>query len=155
MAAIDLLDHQVQRPLITPRRIVISVLLAACAVGLIYGASLGRPDNKPIVYSDPAIVSLTPQPGEAAPRQARIGATLATPYTLAQQNADGMSINGQGIPQDQIEVIPGLNQYFYTPGPGKEVSSLPPGRNCVALLIKRVTDPTDLGHPFSWCFQSQ
>lgn len=141
--------------MITPRRVIISVLLAACAVGLAYGASLGRPDNKPITYSDPAIKSLTPQPGDLALRQARVGVTLATPYTLAQQSSSGMSINGQGIPQDQIEVIPGLNQYFYTPGPGKEVSSLPPGRNCAQLIIKRVIDPTDQGHPFSWCFQSQ
>jgi hypothetical protein len=144
-----------KRGLINRRRIVISLLLAACAVGLVYGASIGRPDTKPITYTDPAIVSLTPAPNEAAPRQARIGATLATAYTLAQQNVDGFSINGQGIPEDQLEVVAGLNQYFYTPGPGKEVSSLPPGRNCAELIIRRVTDLTDAGHPFSWCFYSQ
>jgi hypothetical protein len=144
-----------KRGLITRRRIVISLLLALCAVGLVYGASIGRPDNKPAAYADPAIVALTPGPNESALRQARIGATLATPYTLAQQNVDGFSINGQGIPEDQLEVVAGLNQYFYTPGPGKEVSSLPPGRNCVKLIIRRVTDLTDTGHPFGWCFQSE
>jgi hypothetical protein len=147
-------DHT-RRPFITRRRVVISVLLAGCAVGLVYGASIGRPDNKPIVYTDPAIKSLTPQPGEAAPRQARIGVTLNAAYTLAQQNTSGMSINGQGIPQDEIDVVAGLNQFFYTPGPGKEVSSLPPGRNCATLMIKRVSDPADNGHPYGWCFQSQ
>jgi hypothetical protein len=144
-----------RRRLITPRRVIISLLLAACAVGLVYGASIGRPDNKPILYTDPAIRSLTPQPGTAAPRQARIGVTLNTPYTLAQQNTSGMSINGQGIPEDEIDVVAGLNQFFYTPGPGKEVSSLPPGRNCATLMIRRATDPADNGHPYSWCFQSQ
>ncbi len=151
-------DRTANRParhLVTRRRVVISVLLAACAVGLWYGASIGRPDNKPPTYTDPAIRSVTPQPGEAAPRQARIGATLLSPYTLATQTTDGMSINGQGIPQDQLEIISGLNQYFFTPGPGKEVSSLPPGRNCVTLVIKRATDTSDPGHPYSWCFQSQ
>jgi hypothetical protein len=144
-----------RRRLITPRRVVISVLLAACAVGLTYGASIGRSDTKPIVYTDPAISSVTPEPNTAAPRQARIGVTLKTPYTLAQQNTSGLSINGVGIPEDEIDVVPGLNQFFYTPGPGKEVSSVPPGRNCATVMIRRVADSSDNGHPFSWCFQSQ
>lgn len=141
--------------MITPRRIVISVLLAICLVGIPFGFSLGRSDTAPIVYKDPAVRSLTPQPGDLALRQARIGVTLATPFTLAEASTDGMSIDGIGIPEDQLEIIPGLNQYFFTPGAGKDVSSLPPGRNCVQILIKRVIDPTDPGRSFSWCFNSQ
>ena len=56
-------------PLITQRRIIISVLLAACAVALIYGASIGRPADKPVVYTDPAVKTLSPQPGDVALRQ--------------------------------------------------------------------------------------
>jgi len=142
-------------PLITTRRIIISILLAACAAGLIYGASIGKPADKPLVYSDPAVKTLAPQPGDLALRQTAIVATLASPYTLAQATTDGMSINGQGIPQDQIDVNQILNAYSFTPGPGKDVTSLPPGRNCVQLLIKRAADPNDAGHNFSWCFTSQ
>jgi hypothetical protein len=142
-------------PLVTRRRIVISILLAACVVALWYGASIGRPDNKPIVYTDPAIKTLSPQPGDLALRQTQITATLASAYTLAQENSPGMLINGQGIAQDQVDVNQILNQYSYTPGPGKDISSLPPGRNCVQILIKRAADPADTGHSFSWCFQSQ
>jgi hypothetical protein len=99
-------------------------------------------------------VTLEPQPGALALRQERIRVTLASDATLAQATTSGLLIDGIGIPEDQIEVVPGLNQYFYTPGPGQEVATLPPGRNCATILIKRVADPKDNGHRFSWCFNS-
>ena len=140
--------------MITPRRIVISILLAGCLVLLVWGLSQTRSANTPVIYSDPAIVTLEPMPGVLALRQERIGVTLKSPFTLAQATTSGMFINATAIPQDQIEVVPGLNQYFFTPGPGKDVTALPPGRNCVTIVIRRVTDPTDTGHRFGWCFNS-
>jgi hypothetical protein len=141
--------------LITPRRIVISFLLAACLVGLGYGLSLNRSPATPVIYNDPAIRSLTPQPGTAVPRQSRIGVTLATAFTLGSTNAFGMTIQQQGIPQDQMEIIAGLKQFWYTPGSGKQITALAPGRNCVQLIIRREADQADPGRPFSWCFFSQ
>ena len=144
--------------LITLRRIVISLILAACLVGLGYGLSLSRSTSKPIIYKDSAIKVLTPEPGDLALSQATIGVTLAPAYTLADTNSPGFAIstgNGTvGIPQDQLDIVAGLNQYFFTPGPDKDVTQLPPGRNCVTLHIKRADDPSDQGHAFSWCFQS-
>jgi hypothetical protein len=130
---------------------VISVLLAGCLSVFVWGLSQTRPTAQPITYSDRAVTSLEPQPGVLALRQERIGVTLAPGYTLADTTATGLSINGIGIPTDQIDVGSG---FFYTPGPGKEVSSIPPGRNCVTILIKVATDAGDQGHPFSWCFNS-
>ena len=140
--------------MITRRRIVISLLLAGCLALFAWGLSTTRPANTPVIYTDPAVVTLEPQQGALALRQERIGVTLTSDTTLAQTTTSGLSIDGIGIPQDQIEVVPGLNQYFYTPGPGQEVATLPPGRNCVTIVIKRVTDPTDNGHRFGWCFNS-
>jgi hypothetical protein len=144
--------------LITLRRIVTSLIVAACLVGLGYGLSLSRGTSKPIIYKDPAVKVLSPEPGDLALRQATIGVTLAPAFTLAETNSPGFSINTGdrivGIPQDQLDIVPGLNQYFFTPGPDKDVTQLPPGRNCVILHIKRADDPSDQGHPFSWCFQS-
>jgi hypothetical protein len=139
---------------ITGRRIVISLLLAGCLALFAWGLSDARSGTAPVVYTDPAVVTLEPQPGALALRQERIGVTLKSEFTLAQSTTSGLSIDGIGIPQDQIEVVPGLNQYFYTPGPGQEVSSLPPGRNCATIVIKQVIDPKDNGHRFSWCFNS-
>jgi hypothetical protein len=138
---------------ITGRRIVISLLLAGCLALFVWGQSHTRPSVTPVIYTDRAIQALEPQPGALALRQERIGVTLTSDYTLAQSASPGLVINGRGIPQDQIEVT-GLNQYSYLPGPGKDVTSLPPGRNCATIMIKRATDPTDNGHRFSWCFNS-
>jgi hypothetical protein len=139
---------------ITGRRIVISLLLAGCLALFAWSLSDARPSNAPVVYTDRAVLALEPQPGALALRQERIGVTLASEFTLAQSTTSGLFVNGTGIPQDQIEVVPGLNQYFFTPGPGQEVASLPPGRNCATIVIKRATDPTDTGHRFGWCFNS-
>jgi hypothetical protein len=139
---------------ITGRRIVISFLLAGCLALFVWSLSAARPSSTPVIYTDRAVLALEPQPGALALRQERIGVTLASEFALAQSTTSGLLINGTGIPQDQIEVVPGLNEYFYTPGPGKDVASLPPGRNCATIVIRRVTDPTDNGHRFSWCFNS-
>src|SRR6202011_40475 len=121
---------------------------------LVWGMSQTRPTAVTITYSDPAVRSLEPQPGALALRQERIGVTLASDFTLAEQAASGLYVNNVGIPQDQIEFIPGLNQYFFTPGPGKDVASLPPGRNCAKILIRRIASAGDAGPPFGWCFNS-
>jgi hypothetical protein len=139
---------------ITGRRVLISLLLAGAVAILVWGLTGVRPTSTQIIYKDPAVVSTEPVPGAQALRQERVGVTLTAGFTLAQSTASGLSINRTGIPQDQIEVEPGLNKYFYYPAPGKEVAALPPGRNCATAMIRRVTDPTDTGHPFSWCFNS-
>jgi hypothetical protein len=140
--------------LITTRRVVISLLLAGCAGGLIFGLS-GVRNPSSLIVIDSAVKNLTPPPGTAAPRQARIGITLDHPYTLGSSTADPMSIDGQGIPQDQIEFVPGLNQFWYTPGPGKQITALPRGPNCVVITIRSVLNQADPGHSARWCFNSQ
>jgi hypothetical protein len=139
---------------ITRRRVVISVLLAGCLALFVWGLSATRPTTTAVIYTDRAVLALEPQPGALALRQERIGVTLGSEFTLAQSTTSGLAVNGTGIPEDQIEVVPGLNEFFYTPGPGKEVASLPPGRNCTTIVIRQVTDPSDTGHRFSWCFNS-
>jgi hypothetical protein len=140
---------------VTPRRILISIVLAGCAVFLLWGLSGVRNQTGPLVYNDPAIKSLTPPPGTAAPRQSHIGVTLKPPFVLGSTNANPMTIDGQGIPQDQIEEFPGLNQFWYTPAPGKQITALPRGRNCAAIFIRSAINLADPGRSFTWCFNSQ
>jgi hypothetical protein len=140
--------------LVTPRRIITSVVLAGALAVLVWGLSGTRPPSTPVTYTNPAVQAVQPQPEVLALRQEAIGVTLKPNYTLAQQNTDGMSVNGTGIPQDQIQVMPSLNEYLYTPAPGKVVAALPPGRNCASVLIRLASDPGDPGTPFGWCFNS-
>jgi hypothetical protein len=48
-------------------------------------------------------------------RQAQIGIDLAPGWTGV------LIINGTEIPEDQLTIIPELNQVFYQPADGKEV----------------------------------
>jgi hypothetical protein len=130
------------------------VVVAAALALLVVGLSGTRPTAAPITYSDPAVQSLQPEPGVLALRQEAIAVTLKPNYGLAQQAGPGMSINDTPIPQDQVQVQPGLNEYSFSPGSGKVLSTLPPGRNCASILIKVASDPSDQGHAFGWCFNS-
>jgi hypothetical protein len=140
--------------LITARRLVVSIIVAGAVAALVVGFSLSRPPAKVPVYSDPAIAQLFPKPGDSVLRQDRVGAALRPDFTLAQDTSAGFVVNQTGIPQDQLEIIPGLNEYFFTPGSGKELSQLPSGRVCVALHLKPVGAPDSQSHSFNWCFNS-
>lgn len=138
--------------MITRRRVVISLILAGCVALMGWGFTLVRPTNQPVVIKDSAVTALIPGQGDRVLRQAFISATLAQDYTLASETSPGFVVAGVGIPQDQLQIVPGLNQYFFYPGPGKELSELPSGRVCVTLRLRRVLVPTDAGRLFGWCF---
>ena len=95
------------------------MVVAGALALMVWGLSGTRPTSTPITYANPAVQSVQPEPGALALRQEAIGVTLKPNYTLAQQTTDGMSVNSTGIPQDQIQVMPSLNQYLFTPGEGK------------------------------------
>jgi len=132
--------------LVTPRRALISVVLAGCLVALVWALSLTRPGPVQPVYSDPAVHQLFPEPGDHVLRQERVGVTLTSPYTGVLQ------VNGVEIPEDETERVAGLNQIFYTPGQGKAVETLGPDRNCVAVVIWRYDQSRDQSRRFAWCF---
>ena len=140
--------------MITRRRLVISFILAGAVAVLVFGFTLVRPTDQAVLYTDPAVRVLYPKPGDLVLRETRVGATLSQADTLAYGTTNGMAINKIGVPQDQLDVIAGLNQYFFYPGAGKEITELPVGRVCVDLRIRRVVDLNDAGRPFSWCFQT-
>jgi hypothetical protein len=131
---------------VTLRRVVISIVLASCAVGLVWGLSQTRSGPGPVTFADPAVRQLFPLPDDHVLRQDRVGVTLAGPFTGVLQ------VNGVEIPEDQTERVAGLNQIFYTPGPGKQVETLLPDRNCVAVVIWRFDESRDQSRRFAWCF---
>jgi hypothetical protein len=143
---------------ITKRRVVISVLLAGCFALLVVSFTLVRPTNTVASLSDHRVVTVSPNPGDLVLRQSSVGVTLATGYTLAYDVDNGLAIgvNGSvvGIPLDELQILPGQNQYSFLPGPGRQFSELPVGRVCVKVLIRRSISLGDPGTPFSWCFQT-
>jgi hypothetical protein len=136
-----------QPRLITPRRVVISILVAA-ALGMFGWAFASGRDTPAVRVTDPAVESAQPAQGDLALRQSRIGVDLATGYTAT------LSIDGTPIPDDQIERVVGLDQYYYTPGPGTVTGQLAPGRHCAAADITKLglNGAQPQTHTYRWCF---
>jgi hypothetical protein len=144
---------------ITRRQAVVSVILAGCAALMVFGFTQVRPTNTVANLSDHRVVSVTPQPGTLVLRQSSVGVQLATGYTLAYDVDNGLAIGVSGstvgIPLDELQILPGQNQFSFAPASGRQFAELPVGRVCVKVLIRRTVSLGDPGTPFSWCFQTQ
>lgn len=145
--------------MITPRRIVVSVLLAGAIALLLYSFTLVRPTSTPVVFKNAAVKAVSPTVGALVLRETAVGITLGPGYSLASQVTDGLSIQSDGattgIPQDQIQITPGQNLYTFLPSAGQAVAELPVGRVCVIAEIEQVSNPNAAPQQFSWCFQTQ
>lgn len=133
--------------LFNARRLAISVLLAFAIALLLFGFAGTRDSTKTPVLRDSAVEKTWPGPGDLDLRQSRIGIDLVTGYTAELQ------VDSIAIPDDQVEKVIGLDQYFYTPGPGTETGALAPGRHCATATLRPVgASNQDPGRRFSWCF---
>ena len=133
---------------VTVRKVVISVLLAVAIVGFGYAFSSGR-DTADVAINDAAVEHVEPKPGDLSPRQSRIGVDLKPGYSAA------LALDSTVIPDDQIEKVVGLDQYWYTPGPGTETGVLEPRRYCATATITKDIAPAGQlpeVHDYKWCF---
>ncbi len=92
-----------------------------------------------------AIRAVSPLPASLQLRQTEIFVELAPQFRGA------LTVNGTPVPDDQLDVIEGLNRYAFTPGEGKEIEELPPGRACAVVDYTSV-DPSAEGGTYRWCF---
>jgi hypothetical protein len=112
------------------RRIVTGALLLLALAILVYGGT--QKADAPLEASqlDPAVEMFTPvQDSSGNLRQAEIGIDLAPGWT------GDLVINGVNIPEDQLRRNEPLNQFFFQPGQGKEISKLPPGLVTATAII--------------------
>ena len=119
------------RRLLSVRRVVISILLALSAAGLYVAFTLH--EETPATPFRPSVVTVvSPEPGSLEVRQTEIFYELASEY-------DGtLRVGGVEIPEDEIDVIEGLNRISFTPGEGKEIEALEPGaQNATAIFWPR------------------
>lgn len=131
--------------LFTPRRLVSSVLLAVAFVGL-YMAFILHDDSPNPKLRPQAVRTVSPDPGTLQLRQTEIFAELQPAYRGT------LSVNGTVIPDDQLDVIDGLNRISFTPGEGQELEELPPGRTCAEVSFEQITDPDVEPGRYRWCF---
>ncbi|HEX4979530.1 MAG TPA: hypothetical protein VFV35_05650 [Acidimicrobiales bacterium] len=144
-------------------------LFRALVAGLLLGAGLllyfafdtGR-EEEPAVRRG-AILRVFPQPSTVALRQDAIGADLAFGYSAV------LSIDDVRIPEDQVDVVAGINRWSFTPGEGKEIEELAEGRHCASIeyLTPTLTSSTlvppgtatstalpERPRVYSWCFNA-
>jgi hypothetical protein len=135
--------------MITPRRVVITALLAF-AVGLLAWAAqfTGDPDEPGRGRIDSAVEEVVPGNGDAALRQSEIGVDLVPGWTAV------LAVDGREIPEDQLRRNEPLNQVFFMPGEGQEIEELDPGPHVATALIWRPADQTrEDGRQVTWRFR--
>jgi hypothetical protein len=135
--------------MITPRRVVITALLAF-AVGLLVWAAqfTGDPDEPGRGRIDSAVEEVVPGNGDAALRQSEIGVDLVPGWTAV------LAVDGREIPEDQLRRNEPLNQVFFMPGEGQEIEELDPGPHVATALIWRPADQTrEDGRQVTWRFR--
>lgn len=118
------------------RRTIIFLIVVACIGGLVLAASRTRRGDEPITVTGTTggvVELLTPRDGDTlVNQQAQIGIDLTTSYDA------NLVVDGTPIPNDQLIRRPELNAVYFSPGPGKAIEKLPPGRNTVTAVIFRL-----------------
>lgn len=118
------------------------LLIVAVAIVAVYRNSATTATN----LDGGKIERLIPTPGSKILQQDVIGIDLAPGYE------GSLTLNGTPLPDDQITIIPQLNQVTFKPGPTKVFEQLPEGENClVATYWLSATGPT-VTTSRSWCF---
>ncbi len=127
------------------RRFVLGLVLVASGVAL-YVAFALHEDSADLPLRPAAIRFVSPEPGALELRQTTIF------YELDPRYAGTLRVDSVVIPDDQLDVIVGLNRYSFTPGEGREISELPPGRTCAVVTYELVTDVNAEPGRYRWCF---
>ena len=119
----------------TVRRGVLALLLLV-AVGAFYAAGHnGKSGDVEPTVTDSAVEELIPADGSPnVLRQAAIGIDLTTGWVAS------LAINGREIPDDQLTINAPLNQFLFTPGPGKEIERLNAG---TVIVVASIWKPVD------------
>ena len=132
----------------TRARVVIVLILAAAAVGLVWAFSLVKEDTTTPTVKDTAIESVTPTAGSNVLRQTLIAYQLDAAYTGV------LKVDGTEIPEQELEHTALTNQIGYVPGPDKATGVLRSGRHCAtAEFWSRALDRAQARpRTFEWCF---
>jgi len=127
-------------------RRLVKTLIAAAAVGGIVFAFSGPTQDK--TSDKPAAVeSVFPVSGNLELRQAGVYADLAPGYT------GYLSIDGNEVPEDDIQVVPALNTVTLKPQPGSDFETFEPGSHCATVFYRQIGQPRSNSTAYRWCFR--
>ena len=121
-------------------------LIAAAAVGGLVFAFSG-PTQEKGTAPPPAIESVFPLSGNLELRQVSIVADLAPGYT------GYLAIDGNEVPEDDIQIVAALNRVSLKPGPGSDFATLEPGSHCATIFYRQIGQPRANSATYRWCFR--
>jgi hypothetical protein len=127
------------------RRLIMTLIAAAAVGGIVFafsGPSGDRAPNKPA-----AVESVFPTSGNLELRQTAIYADLAPGYT------GYLAIDGNEVPEDDIQVVDALNTVTLKPGPGSDFATFQPGTHCVTVFYRPIGQPRTNSSTYRWCFR--
>lgn len=106
-------------------------------------------DDPVLRGGDAAVVeNLLPARNDQVPQQSNVGIDLVTGWEGT------LVIGGVEIPEDELQITPEIGLVEFTPGEGRAVEQLDPGRNCVSAIIWRVADGRGVDdRTIPWCFE--
>jgi hypothetical protein len=120
-----------------------AVVLLGVAVSM---ATTGEDDTSSALPD--SVERLIPESGSEVLSQAEVGVDLDTGYDA------WLIINGTEIRTEEQGLLrdPGTGIIRYQPGPGRDLESLAPQRNCAVAMVWKQQDGEESAQPVSWCF---
>lgn len=121
-------------------------LIAAAGVGgIVFAFSGPSGDDSP--KKPPGVEAVSPEGGDLDLRQATIVADLAPGYT------GYLAIDGNEVPEDDVQIVPALNTVTLKPQPGSDFETIQPGNHCVTVYYRHVGEPRESSASYRWCFR--
>jgi hypothetical protein len=117
------------------------VVVVVCVVVLFKKAQTGSNG-----LDNAAIDRLIPSPNAKILAQDTVGIDLADGYTAT------LALNGTQIPDDQLNIVPQLNQITFAPGPDKETQLIAAQQNCMVATYWKLSTGPSSAQTQSWCF---
>jgi hypothetical protein len=132
--------------LITPYRIIVSLLLAGAAAAM-YVAFLSFQDPQPNIVNAQYVVSVRPEANSITLRQTRIYAKLKSGYV------GSLVVNGVEIPAEQVDHLEGANTVGFIPGPTTAIGTLKAGQNCALVFYWKAEESRANAQSYKWCWR--
>ena len=133
-----------RRRRLQPRHGVYLVLLAVVVASIV--VLVQKASTNGVNLDNGNIERLIPTPDSKILQQDQIGIDLGPGYTGT------LALNGTQIPEDQLLLVPELNQVIFAPGPGKDYEQLPAGQNCVTATYWLSSTGPSQSTIKTWCF---
>ncbi len=122
-------------------------LIAAAAVGGIVFAFSGPTEDRGVSKRPEPVHAVFPVAGNLELRQVAIFADLAPGYT------GYLAIDGNEVPEDEVQFVDALNTLTLKPMPGSDFATFEPGDHCATVFYRQIGQPRTNSASYRWCFR--